>query len=284
MRPGGPPSPCSTAPHLHQQLDIGVIALGRAAVHPLVAATGLEVDALRTGGSAVQHNCTTPRSRAIGPQGPSAGACCIAGGGQGLPSAGLPAPVGCLALLGASEPPPLPSSHAPTQHGGLHMAAALTMVALRHASSSKEHQRGLLGPQAGTLRGPPLGRVPGGCQLGLRKSKCRPPGDQRRSRALGGIARRIPGHLTPPMAAHLRECASLNRELRTQSQQRTLYDPEMRRLRSALRSQCVAALLADYRLAQVGCAPPPAASRRQPAAVPWLRPRPPTPQPTYLTH
>ena len=86
------------------------------------------------------------------------------------------------------------------------------------------------------------------------------------------------------MAAHLRECASLNRELRTQSQQRTLYDPEMRRLRAALRSQCVAALLADYRLAQVGGAPPPAASRRQPAAVPWLRPRPPTPQPTYLTH
>ena len=111
MRPGGPPNPRPSVPHLHQQLDIGVIALGRAAVHPLVAATGLEVDALRTGGSAVQHKCKAPRGRAIGPQGPSSGACCIAGGGSGSRSAVLLAPVGCLALLGASKPrrsPPAP--------------------------------------------------------------------------------------------------------------------------------------------------------------------------------
>lgn len=36
-------------PHLHQQLDVGVVALRSGPVDPLVAATGLEVDALQRG-------------------------------------------------------------------------------------------------------------------------------------------------------------------------------------------------------------------------------------------
>ncbi|KAI7836776.1 hypothetical protein COHA_009356 [Chlorella ohadii] len=52
------------------------------------------------------------------------------------------------------------------------------------------------------------------------------------------------------MAAHLRECAKLDRELRAAAQTRTIFDPEVRRLRAALRDQCEAALLADLRLSQ----------------------------------
>lgn len=53
------------------------------------------------------------------------------------------------------------------------------------------------------------------------------------------------------MAAHLRECAKLDRELRAAAQTRTIFDPEVRRLRAALRDQCEAALLSDLRLSQV---------------------------------
>lgn len=53
------------------------------------------------------------------------------------------------------------------------------------------------------------------------------------------------------MAAHLRECATLDRAIRRESQTRTIFDPEVRRLRAQLRSACEAALLADFRLAQV---------------------------------
>lgn len=57
------------------------------------------------------------------------------------------------------------------------------------------------------------------------------------------------------MAAHLRACGQLDRSIRQESQSRTIFDPEMRRLRGALRAECEAALLADYRLAVVGAAP-----------------------------
>lgn len=53
------------------------------------------------------------------------------------------------------------------------------------------------------------------------------------------------------MAAHLRECAKLDRELRAAAQSRTIFDPEVRRLRAALRDQSEAALLDDLRLSQV---------------------------------
>lgn len=54
------------------------------------------------------------------------------------------------------------------------------------------------------------------------------------------------------MAAHLKTCAQLDRAIRQEGQSRSLFDPEMRRLRGALRAECQAALLADYKLCQVG--------------------------------
>ncbi|KAL4853490.1 hypothetical protein ACK3TF_005514 [Chlorella vulgaris] len=49
------------------------------------------------------------------------------------------------------------------------------------------------------------------------------------------------------MAAHLKTCAQLDRSIRQESQTRTIFDPEVRRLRAALRAEGEAALLADYR-------------------------------------
>lgn len=53
------------------------------------------------------------------------------------------------------------------------------------------------------------------------------------------------------MASHLRNCAQLDRQIREEAKQRSIFDPELRRLRSSLRSECEAALLADFRLSQV---------------------------------
>lgn len=54
------------------------------------------------------------------------------------------------------------------------------------------------------------------------------------------------------MAAHLRACAKLDRSIRQESQARTIFDPLMRQQRAELRAECESALLADYRLSQVG--------------------------------
>lgn len=53
------------------------------------------------------------------------------------------------------------------------------------------------------------------------------------------------------MAAHLKTCAQLDRSIRQESQTRTIFDPEVRRLRAALRAEGEAALLADYRTSLV---------------------------------
>lgn len=53
------------------------------------------------------------------------------------------------------------------------------------------------------------------------------------------------------MASHLRNCAQLDRQIREEASKRSIFDPELRRLRSSLRSECEAALLADFRLSQV---------------------------------
>ncbi|KAL4421752.1 hypothetical protein ABPG77_009735 [Micractinium sp. CCAP 211/92] len=52
------------------------------------------------------------------------------------------------------------------------------------------------------------------------------------------------------MASHLRNCAQLDRQIREEAKQRSIFDPELRRLRSSLRSECEAALLANFRLSQ----------------------------------
>ena len=51
----------------------------------------------------------------------------------------------------------------------------------------------------------------------------------------------------------LRRCAELDREVRQEGAARSLFDPLLRRLRAELRGESEVALLADYRLAQVGC-------------------------------
>lgn len=48
----------------------------------------------------------------------------------------------------------------------------------------------------------------------------------------------------------LRQCAQLDRAIRRESQTRTIFDPEIRRLRAALRDKCEEALLHAYTLAQ----------------------------------
>ncbi|KAL4431450.1 hypothetical protein ABPG75_006706 [Micractinium tetrahymenae] len=52
------------------------------------------------------------------------------------------------------------------------------------------------------------------------------------------------------MASHLRTCSQLDRQIREEAKQRSIFDPQLRRLRSSLRSECEAALLADFRLSQ----------------------------------
>lgn len=89
-------------------------------------------------------------------------------------------------------------------------------------------------------------------------------------------------------AVHLRQCAVLDRKLRAESQARSIFDPEIRRLRTELRGECEAALLADYRLSLVralslpgcccACCPPlcgewgrPVTRKvKRPGAVDWL--------------
>lgn len=53
------------------------------------------------------------------------------------------------------------------------------------------------------------------------------------------------------MASHVQQCAELDSQTKHEAQSRSVFDPELRRLRAALRSECEAALLADYRLSQV---------------------------------
>lgn len=53
------------------------------------------------------------------------------------------------------------------------------------------------------------------------------------------------------MAAYLRRCAELERQVKAEAQRLSLFDPALRQLRAALQAECEAALLADYPLSQV---------------------------------